>query len=249
MKRALRSLWGLWFCCVWGLAAHAAEPVTLEAARAAASAVAEDPLLPGTQRQTAWRWRTEEAASAPSARAEAPSADIDGDAWVTLIRAVAWALVGIGLAWVGVRAWREWLRWRQRQAPLTERVQPPQWVQHLDIRPESLPDDVPAAVRAHWQAGDARAALALLYRASLSQLAHRCAVPLHASDTEGECLTAAGQHAPAEVAQFMRELTPVWSGLSYGHHRPATPVLEALCVRYAELWPLLPPPPTSGSPA
>ncbi len=249
MKRALRSLWGLGFCCVWGLAAHAAEPVTLEAARAAASAVAEDPLLPGTQRQTAWRWRTEEAASAASAQTPSPSTNVEDDTWVTLIRWVAWLLVGVGLAWVGVRGWREWLRWRQRQAPVAERVAPPLWVQHLDIRPESLPADVPAAVRAHWQAGDARAALALLYRASLSQLAHRCAVPLHASDTEGECLAAAWQHAPADVAQFMRELTPVWSSLSYGHHHPPPAVLEALCVRYAALWPLLPPSPTSGGPA
>lgn len=242
-------------CCGGGLlvaqpgATRAAEPVSLEAARAAASAVASDPLLPGTHSQMAWRWRSEDEVAQPPAQREAATDASDG-VLVELIRWSAWALVGVGLAWVGVRAWREWLRWRQRQAPEVARVEPPSWVQHLDIRPESLPADVPAAVRAHWQAGDARAALALLYRASLSQLAHRCGVPLHASDTEGECLAAAWQHASADVAQFMHQLTPVWSALSYGHHRPAASVLEALCQGYAQRWPLLetpPPPPTAVS--
>jgi hypothetical protein len=241
MKRTLVSLW----CggCLWGLSAGAvsapspAEPVGLDAARAAAAAVAVDPLLPGTESHTTWRWRSEDKPAASSPR-ETVSSDTSDERLVVLIRWVAWALVAVGLVWVAVRAWREWLRWRQRQEANAAPLEPPQWVQHLDIRPESLPADVPAAVRKHWQAGDARAALALLYRASLSQLAHRCAVPLHASDTEGECLQAAWQHAPAAVAQFMQQLTPVWSALSYGHHRPPTPLLETLCATYAQLWPL-----------
>ena len=38
----------------------------------------------------------------------------------------------------------------------------PTHVRDLDIRPESLPDDIGAAARALWDAGQARAALALL---------------------------------------------------------------------------------------
>ena len=40
----------------------------------------------------------------------------------------------------------------------------PSHVRDLDIRPESLPDDVGAAALALWQRGEQRAALALLYR-------------------------------------------------------------------------------------
>ena len=51
-------------------------------------------------------------------------------------------------------------------------------VRDLDVRPESLPDDVGAAAWALWQAGKVPAALSLLYRGALSRLIHRFEVPI-----------------------------------------------------------------------
>jgi hypothetical protein len=56
----------------------------------------------------------------------------------------------------------------------------PTHVRDLDIRPETLPADIGAAARASWDAGDRRAALALLYRGLLSS-SRRAISPRRAS--------------------------------------------------------------------
>ena len=69
----------------------------------------------------------------------------------------------------------------------------PTHVRDLDIRPESLPDDIGAAARALWDRGEHRAALALLYRGLLSRLAHVHRLPIRDSSTEGDCLALAAR--------------------------------------------------------
>lgn len=103
----------------------------------------------------------------------------------------------------------------------------------LDIRPESLPDDVGAAAWKLWLAGEARAALALLYRASLASLVHAHGVALHAGSTEGDALRLAGAALPPPGADFFAELTLAWLHLAYRHEAPALEEARALC----EGWP------------
>ncbi|WP_159666958.1 DUF4129 domain-containing protein [Andreprevotia sp. IGB-42] len=124
-----------------------------------------------------------------------------------------------------------WLLWRYRGplgALVTQRRQraaPPQQVLGMDIRPETLPEDVPASVNRLWQAGSRREALALLYRATVSKLAHDHALELHRGDTEGDIL-AASQAAhrngalpqPAEAA--CAEVTGVWRNAAYAARWP-----------------------------
>ncbi|MEN9868371.1 MAG: hypothetical protein RL748_3961, partial [Pseudomonadota bacterium] len=55
----------------------------------------------------------------------------------------------------------------------------------LDIRPESLPKSVADAVRKLWQQQEQRAALALLYRATLSRLVSLYALEISRGATEG----------------------------------------------------------------
>ncbi|HEY8024049.1 MAG TPA: hypothetical protein VIF60_05750, partial [Burkholderiaceae bacterium] len=57
----------------------------------------------------------------------------------------------------------------------------------LDIRPESLPDDVPGEVMALWRQRRRREALALLYRATISRLVHDDGLKLEIGATEGDC--------------------------------------------------------------
>ncbi len=83
---------------------------------------------------------------------------------------LVWLLGAIALA-VALVAARRWLA-VHGEAVHARGARLPSHVRELDIRPESLPDDIGAAVRALWLAGERRAALSLLYRGTLSRLVH-----------------------------------------------------------------------------
>ncbi|UUZ49461.1 hypothetical protein LP420_03955 [Massilia sp. B-10] len=90
---------------------------------------------------------------------------------------------------IGVVAWLVY-RYRDRfpafrRRPATVRATE---VGGLDIRAESLPGDVTGSVRALWAQGQRRAALALLYRATLSRLVTDDGLALTQGNTEGDCL-------------------------------------------------------------
>jgi len=109
----------------------------------------------------------------------------------------------------------------------------PSHVRDLDIRPESLPDDVGAAAFALWQRGEQRAALALLYRGLLSRLVHTHGVPIRASSTEGECLALARPRLRPPGAEFASRLIGVWAAAVYGASPPAADAVSALCAEFA----------------
>ncbi len=107
----------------------------------------------------------------------------------------------------------------------------------LDIREESLPADVASAVRALWQQGLQRAALALLYRATLSRMVSRESLTLHQGATEGECLArarsahAAGALDDASLA-LADQATTLWLNAAYGARWPTGDAVGALCTRW-----------------
>jgi hypothetical protein len=103
----------------------------------------------------------------------------------------------------------------------------------FDLRPESLPNDVLAAARARFAAGDASAALSLLYRAALVELARRFGLRLPASATEGECERIARAAPDAALAQDFAALASVWLFCAYAHRPPAPDEFDALCARFA----------------
>jgi hypothetical protein len=111
----------------------------------------------------------------------------------------------------------------------------PSHVRDLDIRPESLPEDVGAAALALWERGEQRAALALLYRGTLSRLVHVHTVPIRASSTEGECLALAKQRVPAGAVKYTTQLVETWTGAVYGARTPAAGVVHALCAEFTAL--------------
>ncbi len=109
----------------------------------------------------------------------------------------------------------------------------PSHVRDLDIRPESLPDDVGAAALALWQSGEHRAALALLYRGLLSRLVHAHSVPIRASSTEGECLALARPRLDERSARYAARLVDTWGAAVYGGLEPGADVVRALCGEFA----------------
>jgi len=109
----------------------------------------------------------------------------------------------------------------------------PTHVQDLDIRPESLPDDVGGAARALWDRGEHRAALALLYRGLLSRLAHAHEVPIRDSSTEGDCLALASTHLDNRRHDYASRLVRIWQRTVYGHEPVETTIVHALCDGFA----------------
>jgi hypothetical protein len=110
----------------------------------------------------------------------------------------------------------------------------PDFVRDLDIRPESLPDDIGAAARQLWDAGEHRAALSLLYRGLLSRLVHVHGVPIKDSTTEGDCLTLANQHLFDEMRKgYVGKLVRVWQRAVYGGEHVASELVHELCDEFA----------------
>ena len=85
----------------------------------------------------------------------------------------------------------------------------------VNITRESLPDDIVAAARAAWAAGDFKEALSLLYRGSLSCLVNIRRVPISDSDTEEDCLLHVLQAGEKREADYFRQLTGAWVQVAY----------------------------------
>ena len=102
----------------------------------------------------------------------------------------------------------------------------------LDLRPESLPEDVIAEAAAAFRAGDAAGALSLLYRAALVHLIHARGVRIAESATEGECVRMVRAGAARGLADSFARLTSAWLYCAYAHRPPDADEFEQLC----ELW-------------
>lgn len=127
---------------------------------------------------------------------------------------IAYGVAAVALLYFLIRNRGRW------QVPVRPRPAAPTVVSGMDIRPESLPDDVAAAALALWQQGRYREALGLAYRGALSALVHRYQIPLEDSATEGDVLHAArGRLEPAAQA-CLGELTRLWQTQAYAHRRP-----------------------------
>ena len=140
------------------------------------------------------------------------------------------AVVLVALALVGARHVIR-LRAFQRRARAASAVS---HVRDLDVRPESLPDDVGAAAWALWQAGRVPEALSLLYRGALSRLIHQHRVPITASATEGECLELARARLEAPALRYVTQVVRAWEASTYGGRALSTAMGEALCTGFRE---------------
>lgn len=139
--------------------------------------------------------------------------------------------------------------WWRMTAPgrVRARVALPTEVGGLDIRPESLPDDVAAAALAAWERGDRVQALSLLYRGALSALVVRHAAVIRASSTEQECVRAARKVVPAQAADSFARLTQSRLLAIYAQRWPSTETVRALCSEYSQHFAATAPAPAGGS--
>jgi hypothetical protein len=170
-----------------------------------------------------------------------PAEPVEGWAWpidlgglaVTLAEVVKWSLLVLALAalvWLalrviqgglwGRRRWRESRRGRRADTDATATL-----VGRLGAEP--LPEDIATTIRRLIDKDEHRAALALLYRASLAELA-RQGVAIPAGATEGDCLALAAQALQAPRVGLMTRLTGHWSRVAYAHRQSSDAELIAL---------------------
>jgi hypothetical protein len=109
----------------------------------------------------------------------------------------------------------------------------PTHVRDLDIRPESLPEDIGIAARVLWDRGEHRAALALLYRGMLSRLAHVHRLPIRDSTTESDCLALAASHLTQGRHEYASRLVRVWQRFVYGGLQTQAATVYVLCDDFA----------------
>lgn len=90
----------------------------------------------------------------------------------------------------------------------------------LDVRPESLPDDIPAEARRLLDAGDVRGAVGLMYRGALVSLIQDGRIDIARGDTELECVMRVrraygGDAGGAAKTEFFAQMVTIWQRVAY----------------------------------
>ncbi len=115
------------------------------------------------------------------------------------------------------RHWLPWISERFVRERDRDRIEV-----HEIAAPDALPDDVASAVRGLLAKGRTRAALALLYRASVVRLADALGTPLPPGATESECLRQARRLAEPSYAALFPRIVRCWQSAAYAQRVPQT---------------------------
>lgn len=175
-----------------------------------------------TQKQWVLRNPEEETAEDPTEIAE--SLQI---LFATITKMALWiaVIVLLIMAFVYRKRILALLKPPKRKVPATP---PPDVLFGMDIRPESLPDDIAAASQRLWESGQHREALSLLYRGALMRLTRHDHLNVQASHTEGDILRLAQPHLNTERLAWLQATTQAWQSIAYAHRPPDTHTLIPL---------------------
>jgi hypothetical protein len=199
--------------------------------RGAAVKLRADPNLGGEKTLRTLRWNPSNEAKTTKA-AQAPRwltlfFDFLAQSSSLLLWIVGAVCVAVAVVW-GIRMLRE-------RAPVT--VSPEHAVASLhglDIRPESLPENIGAAALELLEAGRERDALSLLYRGALSRAVHRHGIAIAASATEGEALRAVNATLDPPRAAYFVDLVALWQRAVYAGESVSAMPIARLCRGFSE---------------
>lgn len=105
----------------------------------------------------------------------------------------------------------------------------------LDIRPQSLPSDIAGSALGLFEADEPRAALSLLYRATLLYWVERRRIEITRGATEGDCLRLARELGQGAALDYFEHLTRAWQHAAYAHRFPDTETAHRLCREWSEV--------------
>ncbi len=106
----------------------------------------------------------------------------------------------------------------------------------METTPESLPTAVIKLVKELWESGDHRAALALLYRATLVKLITNFKISISNGATEGDCLIAVSDIKRKEHVNFFTKLSQIWCMLAYAKQQPDELTFKSICQQWTKLY-------------
>jgi hypothetical protein len=193
-----------------------------EAAFAAAMARAmQDPLLAPRELRGEWQARKQ----------DAPERGGPTPAWLEALvgffalvaENILWLLLAVAVVLLATHWQRLRRLWPGAAAPPSA----PRPAATLLAAEAPLPADLPAAVQALWEAGQPRAALALLYRGALHWLAVQLDQPLPPGTTEAEALRRARRLAAPAQAAFAAVVRR-WQAAAYAGRLPSRGELDEL---------------------
>ena len=161
--------------------------------------------------------------------------------WLNFGGAAEWlGRVFIVLAAVLLVGATAWLVWANRHAFLSRRIGAEisaglpraRVVMGMEVSPETLPADVPAAAWALWLEGRHQEALGVLYRGAISRVIEMGRVEIQESDTEGDCVRRVAQAGPVSHPDYFRGITGAWVRMAYAGCCPEAREVESLCKQW-----------------
>ena len=196
--------------------------------RQAAARAYDDPQLGASHTVCRWERRNAEA-DKPQPR-EFPGGQLFGAVaklLALLSEAALWILVG-ALLLVLVLTARWWLPWLRGSGRRRRREAESEVTAHALQLPDTLPPDILASARRLWHDGKPRHALALLYRASLDELAQRADIVLPPGSTEAQCLRAARRMPQDADRRLFAHMVRTWQYAAYAGRVPSDDAFQAL---------------------
>ena len=183
----------------------------------------EDPAV--RPRHVVKQWVKRDQEQAPK-----PKKDVDLD-WLGQLFALIgefglWVVLGVIVLALLITSPR-WLGWLRESVSREGREQTP--VQTSEAPPpQALPKDVPAEALRLWREGHERDALALMYRASVEDMARLVNVALVPGATEAHTLRASRRLPKAEDREVFARAVRTWQIAAYAHGLPSLPEFETL---------------------
>jgi len=148
-----------------------------------------------------------------------------------LLEFALWSGLIVGaalLAWRYRTYLRQWLPSRVQQRPRVWRMRRLAVREGIDLDELPTLDDIGESARTLWKQREPRAAMALLYVASLYELA-ATGVPLDDSHTETECADIAKNYLDADSFAYFLGITEAWLRQAYAHQPPPGDEFMTMC--------------------
>ncbi len=122
----------------------------------------------------------------------------------------------------------QWLHLFSPKKTEEESYQAPEILFGMNVREDSLPNDIIAEAKQLWLQKKARESLSLLYRGALVRLINQEKIPLENSHTEGDILKLSPKLLTNKQHQYLAQLTSQWQLIAYAHRIPTEEVMQWL---------------------
>ncbi|MCF6193762.1 MAG: hypothetical protein L3J46_05445 [Kangiellaceae bacterium] len=126
-----------------------------------------------------------------------------------------------------------WMYLFQGKRKSKDEYESPEVMFGMDIRPESLPENIAVEAQKLWQSGQHRESLSLLYRGALVHLINKEKIKLQNSHTEGDVVRVATKKLDETKQIYLKSLTTQWQLIAYAHRSPSEGDMKTLFDRWS----------------